>query len=67
MDLGLTLPTDGSQDDKIRIKDLPGLKVGRPIGRIGNLQRDAYNLQTHQQRLGLILLQLIRLLKRLMR
>lgn len=27
-DLGLTLPTDGSQDDKIKIKDLPGLKVG---------------------------------------
>jgi hypothetical protein len=27
-DVGLALPTDGSQDDKIKIKDLPGIQVG---------------------------------------
>jgi hypothetical protein len=27
-DLGLTLPTDGSEDYKIKIKDLPGITVG---------------------------------------
>ena len=27
-DVGLSLPTDGSQDDKIKIKDLPSIEVG---------------------------------------
>jgi hypothetical protein len=27
-DLGLTLPTNGTEDYKIKIKDLPGITVG---------------------------------------
>jgi hypothetical protein len=27
-DLGLSLPTDGSQDNEIKIKDLPSIQVG---------------------------------------
>jgi hypothetical protein len=27
-DVGLALPTDGSRDDEIKIKDLPGIQVG---------------------------------------
>jgi hypothetical protein len=38
-DVGLSLPIDGSQDDQIKVRDLPGLEVGdwkswTPVGGI---------------------------------